>query len=310
MVRLGIARSVGALVLCVIASATIITGGGVAVSGPDQIMQIEQGETLSSYVRVWNEGSTTREFTVQVEGNCSQIVNVLPRGFSLGPGGEKLVDIDYAAPADQAPGIYSGSITVSVEGEISSSVTRRVSVTVLARGTSKLDLGSGTNLVGWIGADVSFGDALGRGAGPTKVWTRGADGSYISAQYYPSAGIWWSRDPSFTGLEYGRAYFIECETECNIGYAPGGGSGQLALETGTNLIVWTGEDRALERAFPQGPQEYSVTKVWRRTGDGEYEFAQYYPSADSWWSRDPTFNRLEEGEAYFVESTDQVRISI
>jgi len=310
MGRLRIAIPVAIFGFCSLLSATLIMGGGVGISGPDQVIQIEQGETASSYMRVWNEGATDRGFVLGVEGDCSPLIDASPSGFSLGPEEQQLVDLAYTAPMDQAPGTYTGSITVSIEGDIAGSVTRQVTVTVQARENPQLSLRSGTNLVGWIGTDATFGDALGMGEGATKVWTRSADGSYTSAQYYPSAGIWWSKDDSFTELEYGHAYFIECEAECSIDYVPGSGSGQLVLEDGTNLIVWIGEDRSLEQAFPQSPEEYSVTKVWRRTEDGEYEFAQYYPSAGSWWSKDPTFNQLEEGEAYFVESDSQVQVSV
>jgi hypothetical protein len=49
-----------------------------------------------------------------------------------------------------------------------------------------------------------------------RIWRRNQSGSYTSNQYFPVEDTWWSSDPSFTDLENGRAYFIECSTDASF----------------------------------------------------------------------------------------------
>ncbi len=284
----------------------VILGAGIGLSGPDQVLEMEQGKSGSSYVVVWNAGDSTDAYRASIYGNITAISTVQPQAFTLDPSGSRTLTILYAVPADQQPGTYAGRLVISSDDQLSSSVSKTMTVKVKQGARLEVRLKAGTNLIGWVGADLSFGEALGNGRGPTKVWRRNTDGSYVSAQYYSSTGVWWSADGTFTGLRYGAAYFVECQSDCVLTIQPRIGPTDLYLEAGTNLIVWKSTAKPFAEAFPQSPANCPVRKVWRRTVSGEYEYAEYYPSVSSWWSPDPSFVGVEKGGAYFVESLGSV----
>lgn len=273
------------------------------LSGPEQTHEIPLGGSVSSYLRVWNEGSSEGKFAVQVLGEVESMVDPDPISFTLGPGEQRTISLIYSVPGDMEPGSYSGIITARFQGDISSQVSRDIEVAVKGQvqDGGQLSLRKGLNLIGWFGENLSFSEALDGVDGPKKIWRRKPDGSYTSAEYYPSVGVWWSSDSQFTGLKNGKAYFVECEKACTINLNEMTDSGPTKLEKGTNLIVWKWGDAAISEAFPQEPSQYEITKIWRSGVDGEYEFTQYYPSADLWWSETSSFTELERGKAYFVE---------
>jgi hypothetical protein len=88
-----------------------------------------------------------------------------------------------------------------------------------AAGPMTLDLEKGTNLVGWPGSTMPVDLALPQSSSHhpvTKVWRRNGDGSYSSTQFFPQEETWWSSDSSFTSLENGRAYFVECDQDASF----------------------------------------------------------------------------------------------
>lgn len=82
---------------------------------------------------------------------------------------------------------------------------------------------------------------------------------------------------------------------------------RLALRKGLNLVGWPGPESSLEEAFRGHPQ---VAKVWRRNDAGDYEVATYYPEHGAWWSPDAVLNRLQTGEAYFLECASDALLPV
>jgi hypothetical protein len=285
-----------------------LTGTGIGISGPDLNFPVPQGSYLTSYVWVWNEGDTGRDFQATVVGDAAALAWASPSNFYLEAGESSKVTVVCRAEGDFPGGNYNGELSIQSGGELSTSASRSIQIRVIEIARYAAELEPGVNLIGWMGEDMSFGDVLGYGNGPTKVWQRRSDGTYTASQYYPAGDMWWSPDPAMTGFRYGEAYFIETTVPFDINVRLGSGTGDSYLVPGTNLVVWVGEEADFEQTFPQSPTDCPVIKIWHRKRDGDYESAAYYPSADMWWSSYPSFNSLRTGEAYFIEATEYVQI--
>ncbi len=89
----------------------------------------------------------------------------------------------------------------------------------LATGSVVLELKRGTNLAGWPGDTMPVDVGLRQSSSYhpiTKIWRRNSGGSYSAIQFFPQEATWWSSDSSFTTLENGRAYFIECSEDASF----------------------------------------------------------------------------------------------
>ncbi len=286
-----------------------VMGTGIGLSGPEQDFSLRQGETATSHLIVWNEGSGAETFSATVTGNVSALVTISPGSLSVGAGASGRVTVSYSVPSDQEPGSYSGRIWVSVSGSgVVPSVSRAVSIVVTGASTKQMPIRKGLNLASWMGPTGTLDSSVPRGQGLYKIWKRKSDGTYVSSQFYAESGVWWSSDQSFTTLETGRAYFFESTADATLQVAAGTLPSSIHLSAGLNLVGWPYASKSLEQVFPQGPQNYAVTKVWRRLPNGSYSFAQYYPESNVWWSSDAGFVSLETGCAYFIEATRGVDI--
>ena len=285
-----------------------LLGTGIGISGPDLDFPVPQGSYLTSYIWVWNEGDAGRDFQASVEGDAASLAWVSPSNFYLDPGDNVKMMVICRAEGDVPGGTYDGEVTIQTGDELSTSASRSISINVIETARYKVTLQAGVNLIGWMGKAMDFGEVLGYGNGPNKVWKRKGDGTYTASQYYEAGDAWWSPDQSMTGFVYGEAYFIETSVPYEINVREGSGTGTTVLSPGTNLIVWIHEEATFSQAFPQDPAYATVTKIWRRNSKGEYESATYYPSAGMWWSSYPSFTSLRTGEAYFIEVTDHVYI--
>jgi hypothetical protein len=306
-------RALAVIALACSLGALVVSLSGVAVTGPEQSFAIPSGGSRTSYIRVWNEGSSTATITVTASGAIGDWVSVSPPSFQLGSGQSRKVDLIYNVPSGYQTGSYQGTIEArTTDGSMSTSIQRPVSIWVSGSGgsgTTTISLSSGLNLVSWVGVDTPLDQALGTGQGIDRVWKRSSSNNYIFACYYEGTG-WWCADEGFTQLKWGEAYFIECSSPRELVMPLSQGPGTLNLDEGTNLVGWTGQTVPVSVAFPQSSLNHPVAKIWRRNPSGDYTSTQYFPSEDSWWSSDSSFTSLENGRAYFIECTEPASFPI
>jgi len=280
------------------------------VSGPEQRFVMKPGESLDSYLRIRNDGDRPMEVSLDIRGEVSGLVHPHKTSFSLDPGTSSRVALRYSVPALAEAGTYVGEVLLVPGGGVRTALSRLVTVTVAGSGEIYLYLGTGLNLVGWPGPELSFEEAFRGHPQVAKVWRRRGDGEYDVATHYPEHDVWWCPDPLFTGLETGGAYFLECESDVQLPIDALRSPRAVGLDPGTNLLAWTGPTMPVAEAFPQSSGNHPVDRVWKRNRDGSYSSMDYYPSYGVWWCADPGFEALEWGHAYFVEASEPTSITV
>jgi len=123
--RLGIALLVLALVTLPVSEAQPSIG----LSGPSQTFQGNTGENVTSYIRVYNGGNRTGEYSISVTGNISSFVRLERESVEILPGENKKIRIYYSLPT--MPCTLTGVIVVSLSGgQIVPAVSRSINVVV------------------------------------------------------------------------------------------------------------------------------------------------------------------------------------
>jgi hypothetical protein len=111
---------------------------GVGLSGPDQVFTLTQGSQLDSYVRIYNTGDEPSSYTISISGNASTFVEAEVLEISLDPDQNAKVALGYKIPRNQAPGVYRGSLMVSILGQqISPGVSKELSIEVVQAGPNQ-----------------------------------------------------------------------------------------------------------------------------------------------------------------------------
>jgi len=138
--RLGTARQVGdpllpsrlGIALLVLALAALPVSEAqpsIGLSGPSQTFQGNTGENVTSYIRVYNGGNRTGEYSISVTGNISSFVGLERESVEILPGGDKKIRIYYSLPT--VPCVLTGVIVVSLSGgQIVPAVSRSINVVV------------------------------------------------------------------------------------------------------------------------------------------------------------------------------------
>jgi len=123
--RLGIALLVLALAALPLSEAQPSIG----LSGPSQTFQGNTGENVTSYIRVYNGGNRTGEYSISVTGNISSFVSLERESVEILPGENKKIRIYYSLPP--MPCTLTGVIVVSLSGgQIVPAVSRSINVAV------------------------------------------------------------------------------------------------------------------------------------------------------------------------------------
>ncbi len=111
---------------------------GVGVSGPDQAFTLTQGSQQESYVRIYNTGDEQSSYTISISGNASTFVEAEVTEISLDPDQNAKVALSYKIPRNQPPGVYWGSLMVSILGQqISPGVSKELSIVVVQAGPNQ-----------------------------------------------------------------------------------------------------------------------------------------------------------------------------
>jgi len=101
----------------------------VGVAGPSQVFSAPTGQNISSYIRIYNGGNSTGNYSIVIEGNVTAIALLEARSLVIPPGENRRVSIIYVAPNREA--YYEGLMVVSLTGEqIVPGVTREIRITL------------------------------------------------------------------------------------------------------------------------------------------------------------------------------------
>jgi len=112
---------------------------GVGVSGPDQVFTLTQGSEQESYVRIYNTGDEPSSYTISISGNASTFVEAEVTEISLDPDQNAKIALGYKIPRNQAPGLYRGSLTVSILGQqVSPGVSKELVIEVAEAGPNQV----------------------------------------------------------------------------------------------------------------------------------------------------------------------------
>jgi hypothetical protein len=149
------------------------------------------GESASMSEALGSEDAIIRVWTLDNSGRYVSAINLREEGWWSR--GDELVTIQYG-----------GTYFLEVKENYELAVVR-------VRSDHTIKLEKGLNLVGWVDDFCPFDELSERDPAGllVRVWSRSQSGSYSSATYYPVLDLWWSADDRLTGLETGKAYFIE-----------------------------------------------------------------------------------------------------
>jgi len=289
------------ILLTAVLSSVGLSGSGIAVTGPDQSFVLQEGQTLTSFIRILNRDGSMVTVHVTISEELRELVSASVDLLQVDPGeGEKLL-LSYSVPPGKPAGQYEGLIELwTSSGNLAVSISRPIHIQVTSSSGVTIRLQKGLNLICWPASDILLDEFFASHRSVKRIWRRTPDGGYVSATYYEGSG-WWSSDPSFTSLKHGEAYFVETTDDVDVEVPSVSVESQtITVHKGLNLIGWIGAPMEFDEVFRQNSTFHPVRKIWRKASGG-YVSAQYFPSRQVWWSADPSFTRLERGEAYFLE---------